>query len=233
MVVWTVQAYDCQQVQKGHPMPANVTSFRKEYHLARLSEESAGFDPFALFNQWFEAAGTSGIHEPNAMVLATATAEGRPSARVVLMKGFDESGFTFFTNYESHKGRDLAVNPFAAVVFWWEPLERQVRIEGRVAKVSAAESDEYFYSRPLGSRIGAWVSQQSRVIPDRTALDQRYAETQAEYSESHPDRPHFWGGYRLVPDTFEFWQGGPNRLHDRLRFCLQPDGAWQRDRLSP
>ena len=233
MDVRAMQAYDCHQVQKGHPMPANVTSFRKEYHLARLSEESAGFDPFALFGLWFEAAGTSGIHEPNAMVLATATAEGRPSARVVLMKGFDGNGFTFFTNYESHKGRDLAVNPFAAVVFWWEPLERQVRIEGRVTKVSAAESDEYFYSRPLGSRIGAWVSQQSRVIPDRTALDRRYAETQAEYSESHPDRPPFWGGYRLAPDTFEFWQGGPNRLHDRLRFSRQPDGNWQRERLSP
>ena len=233
MDVRAMQAYDCHQVQKGHPMPANVTSFRKEYHLARLSEESAGFDPFALFGLWFEAAGTSGIHEPNAMVLATATAEGRPSARVVLMKGFDGNGFTFFTNYESHKGRDLAVNPFAAVVFWWEPLERQVRIEGRVTKVSAAESDEYFYSRPLGSRIGAWVSQQSRVIPDRTALDRRYVETQAEYSESHPDRPPFWGGYRLAPDTFEFWQGGPNRLHDRLRFSRQPDGSWQRERLSP
>ena len=233
MVMWAMQAYDCHQVQKGHPMPANVTSFRKEYHLARLSEESAGFDPFALFGLWFEAAGTSGIHEPNAMVLATATAEGRPAARVVLMKGFDGNGFTFFTNYESHKGRDLAVNPFAAVVFWWEPLERQVRIEGRVTKVSAAESDEYCYSRPLGSRIGAWVSQQSRVIPDRTALDRRYAETQAEYSGSHPDRPPCWGGYRLAPDTFEFWQGGPNRLHDRLRFSRQPDGNWQRERLSP
>lgn len=214
-------------------MSANVTSFRKEYHLARLSEESAGFDPYALFSQWFEAAGTSGIHEPNAMVLATATPDGHPSARVVLMKGFDSRGFTFFTNYESHKGRELAVNPFAAIVFWWEPLERQVRIEGRVSKVTAAESDEYFYSRPLGSRIGAWVSQQSRVIPDRTALDQRYAETQAEYSESHPDRPPFWGGYRLMPATFEFWQGGPNRLHDRLRFSRQPDGVWQRERLSP
>ncbi len=214
-------------------MPASVTSFRKEYQFDRLSEESAGFDPLALFNQWFEAAAMSKIHEPNAMVLATASGDGRPSARVVLMKSFDASGITFFTNYESHKGRELAVNPFAAVVFWWEPLERQVRVEGRVAKVSATESDEYYYSRPLGSRIGAWVSQQSCVIPNRSALEQRYAETQAEYSESYPNRPPFWGGYRLVPDSFEFWQGGPNRLHDRLRFRRQPDGVWLRERLSP
>jgi len=214
-------------------MPASVNSFRKEYQLARLSEESAGFDPVALFNQWFEAAATSKIHEPNAMVLATASGDGRPSARVVLMKSFDAGGITFFTNYESHKGCELAVNPFAAVVFWWEPLERQVRVEGRVTKVSAAESDEYYYSRPLGSRIGAWVSQQSRVIPDRSALDQRYAAIQAEYSESHPERPPFWGGYRLEPDIFEFWQGGTNRLHDRLCFRRQPDGIWQRERLSP
>lgn len=214
-------------------MPSDVTGFRKEYQFDHLSEETAGLDPFTLFERWLRLAGESTIHEPNAMALATATPEGRPSVRMVLLKSFDRAGFTFFTNYESRKGRDLATNPFAALLFWWEPLERQVRIEGAVEKVTAAESDAYFHSRPLGSRLGAWVSQQSKVIPDRTLLDQRYAELQAEYSESHPDRPPFWGGYRLAPEAFEFWQGGVNRLHDRLHFRRQPDGAWRRERLSP
>lgn len=214
-------------------MSSDVTSFRKEYQFDQLSEENAGLDPFTLFETWLRLAGESTIHEPNAMALATATPEGRPSVRMVLLKSFDRAGFTFFTNYESRKGRDLATNPFAALLFWWEPLERQVRIEGAVEKVTAAESDAYFHSRPLGSRLGAWVSQQSKVIPDRTLLDQRYAELQAEYSESHPDRPPFWGGYRLAPAAFEFWQGGVNRLHDRLHFRRQPDGAWRRERLSP
>jgi pyridoxamine 5'-phosphate oxidase len=214
-------------------MSTDVTSFRKEYRFDRLSEENAGHDPFDLFTAWFRLAGESSIHEPNAMALATATPEGRPSLRMVLLKGYDRSGFTFFTNYESRKGRELAVNPFAALLFWWEPLERQVRIEGAVEKLSAAESDEYYYSRPFGSRLGAWVSAQSRVIPDRTVLDQRFAELQAEYSDSHPDRPPFWGGYRLIPQMFEFWQGGLNRLHDRLRYRRQPDGAWLRERLAP
>ena len=181
-------------------MTTDVTNFRKEYRFDRLSEENAGDDPFDLFTTWFRLAGASNIHEPNAMALATATPDGRPSVRVVLLKGYDRSGFTFFTNYESRKGRELAVNPFASLLFWWEPLERQVRIEGAVEKLSAIESDDYYYSRPLGSRLGAWVSAQSRVIPDRAVLDQRFVELQAEYSDRHPERPPFWGGYRLIPE---------------------------------
>jgi len=214
-------------------MATDMTASRKEYRLDNLSEANAGSDPFALFDTWLRLAGESTIHEPNAMTLATATPDGRPAARMVLLKGFDRSGFTFFTNYESRKGRDLATNPFAALLFWWEPLERQVRIEGAIEKLPAAASDEYYHSRPLGSRLGAWVSSQSQVIPDRTVLDVRLAELQAEYSESHPDRPPFWGGYRLIPDQFEFWQGGVNRLHDRLRYRRQPDGGWLRERLAP
>jgi len=214
-------------------MGTDVTNFRKEYRFDRLSEATAGADPWQLFEQWFRLAGASGIHEPNAMSLATATPEGRPSLRMVLLKGVDRSGFTFFTNYESRKGRELAVNPHAALLFWWEPIERQVRVEGRVDKLPAADSDEYYQSRPLGSRLGAWASEQSRVLPNRAVLDQRFADLQAEYSESSPERPAFWGGYRLVPDLFEFWQGGVNRLHDRLRYRRQDDTHWHRERLSP
>ena len=214
-------------------MSTDVTNFRKEYRFDQLSEATAGADPWQLFEQWFRLAGASGIHEPNAMSLATATPDGRPSLRVVLLKGVDRGGFTFFTNYESRKGRELAVNPHAALLFWWEPIERQVRVEGRVDKLPAADSDEYYQSRPLGSRLGAWASEQSRVLPDRAVLDQRFAELQAEYSESSPDRPAVWGGYRLVPDLFEFWQGGVNRLHDRLRYRRQDDTRWHRERLSP
>ncbi|MFZ4848046.1 MAG: pyridoxamine 5'-phosphate oxidase [Caldilinea sp.] len=214
-------------------MGTDVTNFRKEYRFDRLSEATAGADPWQLFEQWFRLAGASGIHEPNAMSLATATPDGRPSLRVVLLKGVDRGGFTFFTNYESRKGRELAVNPHAALLFWWEPIERQVRVEGVVDKLPAADSDEYYQSRPLGSRLGAWASEQSRVLPDRAVLEQRFADLQAEYSESSPERPAFWGGYRLVPDLFEFWQGGVNRLHDRLRYRRQDDTRWHRERLSP
>lgn len=215
-------------------MSTDVTTFRKEYHFDRLSEDNAGEDPYALFEAWLRLAGESGaIREPNAMALATATPEGHPAIRMVLLKSYDRAGFTFFTNYESRKGRELAINSHAALLFWWEPLERQVRIEGGVEKLSATASDEYYYSRPLGSRLGAWVSQQSKVIPDRSVLDTRFAELQAEYSESYPDRPPFWGGYRLLPECFEFWQGGVNRLHDRLHYQRQPDGGWLRARLAP
>lgn len=214
-------------------MTTDVTYFRKEYRFDRLSEDNAGDDPVALFETWFRLAGKIDIHEPNAMALATATPDGRPSMRIVLLKGFDRAGFTFFTNYESRKGRELATNPHASLLFWWEPLERQVRIEGAIEKLSAAESDEYYYSRPLGSRLGAWVSEQSQVIPGRAVLDERFAELQAEYGDKHPDRPPFWGGYRLIPETFEFWQGGVNRLHDRLRYRRRPEAGWLRERLSP
>jgi pyridoxamine 5'-phosphate oxidase len=214
-------------------MTTDVTNFRKEYRFDHLSEENAGSDPFALFEAWFRMAGESNIHEPNAMALATSSPDGHPSIRVVLLKSYDQTGFTFFTNYESRKGREMAVNPNAALLFWWEPLERQVRIEGVIEKLSAADSDEYYYSRPLGSRLGAWVSQQSSVIPNRAILDERFAELQAEYGDKHPDRPPFWGGYRLRPIAFEFWQGGVNRLHDRLRYRHQSEGDWLRERLSP
>jgi pyridoxamine 5'-phosphate oxidase len=208
-------------------------SLRKEYVRGRLLEADLDADPLVIFSQWLETAVAAGIREPNAMTLATVGADGHPAARVVLLKGADARGFTFFTNYGSRKGRELAVKPWAALCCWWSELERQVRIEGSVAKVSAAESDEYFHSRPLGSRLGAWVSQQSAVIPDRAVLEARLAELQAEYADHHPERPPFWGGYRLMPAVIEFWQGRPNRLHDRILYTRQLDGAWLRERLAP
>src|SRR5690606_7399856 len=156
-----------------------------------------------------------GLYEPNAMTLATADAQGRPSARVVLLKGVDERGFSFFTNYASRKGRDLAASPWAALCSWWGPLERQVRVEGQVEKLSEAESDAYFQTRPFGSRLSAWVSPQSQVIPNRQVLEERLAQLEAEYAGQDPPRPAYWGGYRLIPSAFEFWQGGLYRLHDR------------------
>ena len=205
-------------------MNPSIDDLRKEYERGRLLESDVDPDPLVLFARWLSIASDSGLREPNAMSLATATADGRPSARVVLLKGFDARGFTFFTNYASRKGDELAVNPFAALCFWWGELERQVRIEGRVEKLSAVESDEYYHSRPRGARLGAWVSQQSQVIPNRDLLEIRLAELQTEYAASQPERPPFWGGYRVVPAVVEFWQGGPHRLHDRLRYARQPDG---------
>lgn len=215
-------------------MSQTVHDLRKEYAQGHLLESEVDPNPYVLFTDWFRAASNcTDIHEANAMTLATATPDGRPAARMVLLKSFDEQGFVFYTNYESRKGREVAANPRVALLFWWAPLERQVRIEGRIEKVPAAESDEYFYTRPLGSRLGALVSEQSRVIPNREILDRRYAELQAEYSDSYPDRPPFWGGYRIVPDAIEFWQGGANRLHDRLRYTRQADDSWLLERLSP
>lgn len=213
-------------------MDTSFSKMRVEYRRGRLSAADLSPDPFLTFAEWLAEATEAGLHEPNAMTLATVSAEGRPSARVVLLKGVDPAGFTFFTNYASRKGQELAVNPFAALVFWWGELERQVRVEGRVEMLSAEESDAYYHSRPKGSRIGAWVSAQSQVIPNRQVLEQRWQELAAAYAGADPARPPFWGGYRLVPDTLEFWQGGPNRLHDRLRYRRVPDG-WQIDRLSP
>jgi pyridoxamine 5'-phosphate oxidase len=167
------------------------------------------------------------------MTLATVGAEGRPSARVVLLRKLDERGFCFFTNYESRKGQELAQNPWAALLFWWGRLERQVRIEGQVERLSEAESDAYYHSRPKGSRLGAWASAQSQVIANRQVLEEKLAALEAEYAHTEPPRPSFWGGYRLVPTLFEFWQGGPHRLHDRIRYLRQEDGSWQIERLSP
>lgn len=209
----------------------NIADLRRNYTQAGLSEADAGTDPFALFRRWFEVALESKLPEPNAMALATVGPDGRPSNRIVLLKGIDH-GLTFFTNYVSRKSREMEANPFAAVVFLWDELERQVRIEGRVEKVSAAESDEYYHTRPLGSRLGAWASEQSEVIAGREVLEQHQAELMAKYPDGAVPRPPHWGGLRLLPDAFEFWQGRPSRLHDRLRFRKQPDG-WLRERLSP
>ena len=214
-------------------MSLYLSGLRKEYRRERLDEATAAADPLTMFEAWFAEAAESGLVEPNAMTLATATPDGKPSARVVLLKDFDAAGFNFFTNYASRKGEELAANPFAALTFWWGPLERQIRIEGRVEKLDAAASDAYFASRPQGSRLGAWVSHQSAVIPDRAVLEQRLAELTAQYGDEAPPRPPFWGGYRVIPAVYEFWQGGLHRLHDRLRYTRRDDGTWELVRLSP
>ena len=214
-------------------MSLYLSGLRKEYRRERLDEATAAADPLSMFEEWFVEAAESGLVEPNAMTLATATPEGKPSARVVLLKDFDARGFSFFTNYASRKGQEIAANPFAALTFWWGPLERQIRIEGRVEKLDAAASDAYYASRPQGSRLGAWVSHQSAVIPDRTVLEQRLAELTAQYGDEAPPRPPFWGGYRVIPAVYEFWQGGLHRLHDRLRYTRRDDGTWELVRLSP
>lgn len=209
------------------------SELRREYRRGRLEEAEMAPSPYAVFAEWLQGAVENEIWEPNAMTLATATSDGRPSARVVLLKGFDERGFTFFTNYESRKGRELDQNAQAAAVFWWGPLERQVRIEGRVTKLAPAESDEYYLGRPFGARIGAWASPQSQVIGGRQVLDERWRQLEEAYRQQALARPPYWGGYRLTPDAIEFWQGGENRLHDRLRYTRQPAGEWLIARLAP
>lgn len=212
-----------------HP---NIADLRKEYSLAGLSEADAGEDPFALFHRWFNQAVAAELTDPNAMILATCTPNGLPSARAVLLKALDDRGFTFFTNYDSRKGHEMAANPHVALVFLWHQLERQVRVEGIVEKVTAAESDEYYAKRPLGSRLGAWASPQSAVIPNREFLEKAHAELMAKYPDGNPPRPPNWGGYRVIPEVIEFWQGRPSRLHDRIRFTRTSTG-WKRERLAP
>lgn len=205
---------------------------RKEYVRGHLLEADAPADPFTLFGAWLANAAESGVREPNAMTLATVTAQGRPAARVVLLKGYDARGFSFYTNYLSHKGQELEANPWAALCFWWGALERQIRIEGAVEKLPEAESDAYFVSRPLGARLGAWASPQSEVISSREELEARLVDAEVRFAGGEPPRPPHWGGYLVRPDLFEFWQGGLNRLHDRLRYT-RTAGGWLLDRLAP
>jgi len=210
----------------------DLAQMRQSYEQAALDEAHVAPAPIDQFHLWFDEAVKAKAYEPNAMTLATVGAGGRPSTRVLLLKGADERGLVWFTNYESRKGQELAQVPFAAMQFFWSELERVVRIEGRVERVSDAESDAYYASRPLGSRIGAWVSPQSRQLASRAELEQAWAVKQAELGD-HPPRPPQWGGYRLVPDHWEFWQGRPSRLHDRVVYDLGADGQWQLGRLAP
>lgn len=209
-----------------------LADLRKDYSLAGLTEADAGDDPFALFHRWLTEAIAADLSDPNAMILATATPDGAPSARAVLLKALDARGFTFFTNYDSRKGHEMGANPKVALCFLWHPLERQVRVEGTVEVVSAAESDEYFVKRPLGSRLGAWASPQSAVIAGREVLEKAHAELMAKFPDGDPPRPPNWGGYRVLPTVIEFWQGRQSRLHDRVRFTRAP-GGWVRERLAP
>jgi len=209
----------------------SIADLRKSYERAELSEDASHSDPLQQFDQWLREAISSEVPEPNAMTVATVAGNLRPSTRVVLIKGYDERGITWFTNYDSRKGQELAGNPFAALQFHWIELERVVRIEGVVEKVSAQESDVYFDSRPLDSRIGAWASPQSQVISGRSVLVTNAVKYGAQFL-LHPPRPPHWGGYRLKPDRWEFWQGRKSRLHDRLRYTLAQD-AWLRERLAP
>ncbi|CAM5393470.1 MAG: pyridoxamine 5'-phosphate oxidase [Pseudomonas sp.] len=215
-------------------MIQSLADMRRDYTREGLSEANAPDEPFSLFRQWFgEAMKTEQAPvEPNAMSLATVDEAGRPHCRILLLKALDERGFTFFTNYDSDKGQQMSQQPFAAMTFFWPTLERQVRIEGRVEKVSVEESDAYYHVRPLGSRLGAWASPQSQVIADRAELERLLAATEQRFLDQAPHCPPHWGGYRLIPERIEFWQGRPSRLHDRLDYrCVA--GGWERRRLAP
>lgn len=210
----------------------DLARMRETYARDGLDEAAAGDDPLTLFGRWLDEALVARIHEPNAMALATSTSDGQPSVRIVLLKGVDESGMTFYTNYESRKGRELQSNPRAAAVMLWHPLQRQVRVEGRVAKISESDSDAYFHSRPRGSQLGAVASPQSSVVADRPALDALQAAVEQEYGSGEVPRPDHWGGFRIELESIEFWQGRENRLHDRLLYRRSGSG-WTRQRLAP
>jgi pyridoxamine 5'-phosphate oxidase len=210
----------------------DLARVRKEYSRHALSETDVDLNPFVQFNRWLQEAVAARLPEPNAMALATATAEGRPSVRMVLLKGYDDRGFVFYTNYEGRKSSDLLKNPNAALLFYWSDLERQVRIEGSVEKTSRQESEDYFNTRPLESRLGAWASRQSEVIPGRSDLERKVSDLKERYAGREVPVPPFWGGFRLQPHDFEFWQGRENRLHDRIRYSLR-GGVWVIERLSP
>jgi pyridoxamine 5'-phosphate oxidase len=210
----------------------DVADLRKEYTRAGLSESDVSSDPIEQFRRWFDEALAADLHEPNAMTVATATPDGAPSARVVLLKGFDDRGFVFYTNYEGRKGRELEENPRVALLFYWGELERQVRIEGAASRTGEEESDAYYASRPRGSRLGALASRQSSEIGSREQLEDRLAGLEREYEGWDVPRPPYWGGYRVEPESFEFWQGRENRLHDRLAYH-RDHGAWEIQRLQP
>lgn len=212
---------------------SELTGLRHEYDAHGLRRADLHSDPFKQFGAWFAAALAADIRDVNAMTLATATPDGKPSVRIVLLKAFDDRGFTFFTNYDSEKGKQLEANPHAALNFFWPKLERQIRISGAVERTSREDSAVYFHSRPPGSRLGAWVSKQSEVIDSRQILDARLEQMEERFADGEIPLPPHWGGYRLKPDQIEFWQGRPNRLHDRFRYSRQADGAWQIDRLAP
>jgi pyridoxamine 5'-phosphate oxidase len=213
-------------------MDPKLAAMREDYRQGGLAKADVAADPLLQFRRWFDDAVEGGVYEPNGMTLATVGEDGQPSARVVLLKGLDESGLAFYTNKESRKGQQLAVNARAALTFWWGPLERQVRFEGLIADVEAGEADAYYASRPLGSRIGAWASPQSQVVASRDVLDQAEREYSERYVDDEPPRPPYWGGYRLVPNRVEFWQGRSSRLHDRLSYRLA-SGQWVIERLAP
>ncbi|MEQ8466770.1 pyridoxamine 5'-phosphate oxidase [Coleofasciculus sp. E1-EBD-02] len=214
-------------------MSKSIADLRQEYSLQRLNKTDAHPNPFEQFTVWFDQAVAAKLPEPNAMTLATATPDGKPSARMVLLKGYDERGFVFYTNYKSRKGQQLLANPWGAIAFWWTQLERQVRIEGQIEQVSAEESDAYFHSRPQESQLGAWASEQSQVIESREVLEQRLQQLKKEYETKTIPRPPYWGGFRLIPVAIEFWQGRPSRLHDRLLYQRTAEGSWMIQRLSP
>lgn len=213
-------------------MTSEIADLRKEYTLNGLDKSDVLANPITQFQQWFDAALTAGVHEPNAMHLATLGPGGQPSGRIVLVKGVDERGFSFYTNYESQKGTELISHPKASLTFFWPELERQIRLEGVVEQVSSDESDAYFNSRPRGSQIGAWVSHQSDVIVDRDVLTNRQHELETAFADQPVPRPPHWGGFRLLPNIIEFWQGRPSRLHDRIRYRKDSE-AWVIERLAP
>jgi len=209
-----------------------LQSLRRDYTQGKFDETSAKDDPFEQFKEWFAEVLNSNFLEPNAMVLSTSTSEGIPSSRVVLLKKFDERGFVFFTNYESQKAREIEENPNVSLLFYWDKLERQVRINGKAQKISKEESEEYFITRPYLSKIGAWASRQSQPLKSRFSLMREVARLTMKFPLNVP-LPPFWGGYRVVPNYFEFWQGRPSRLHDRIAYYLLPDGSWKKQRLYP